>query len=48
MMDQSSSSHFHVAVRLVMAFGSEDVGAGRVIDDEVGSGKLGGGDAGSR
>lgn len=47
-MHQSSSSHFHVAVRRILASGSEAVGAGRTMDVGEGRVKAPGGDAGKR
>lgn len=46
--DQSSSSHCHVAVRLILTFGSDLVGAGRMMEEGAGSEKEAGGETGRR
>jgi hypothetical protein len=47
-IDQSSSSHFQVAVRLTLACGSALVGAGRIMEAGGGSENDAGGDTGRR
>jgi len=47
-IDQSSSSHFHCATRLIRPSGSSFVGFGNTIDDGVGKGKEAGGETGKR
>jgi hypothetical protein len=47
-IDQSSSSHFQVAVLLTLAWGSDLVGAGRTIEAGGGREKEAGGDTGRR